>query len=80
MEYLTGDEAVKRLAFLREKWEMDRVSDINHAKREGKAEGKIEKQKEIAREMIKRNMPVELISEITKLPKEEIEKLKQIKI
>ena len=76
MEYLTGDEAVKRLAFLREKWEMDRVSDINHAKREGKAEGKIENQKQIVKEMLKRKMSIELISEITKLPKEEIEKLK----
>ena len=76
MEYLTGDEAVKRLAFLREKWEMDRVSDINHAKREGKAEGKIENQRQIVKEMLKRKMSIELISEITKLPKEEIEKLK----
>ena len=43
---------------------------------EGIAEGKIKEQKEIAKEMLKRKMPIELISEITKLPKEEIEKLK----
>ena len=33
MNYLTGDAEVRRLAELREKWEMDRVSAINHATR-----------------------------------------------
>ena len=31
MNYLTGDAEVRRLAELREKWEMDRVSAINYA-------------------------------------------------
>ena len=35
VEYLTGDEEVKRLAELREKWEMDRNSEIGQAKKEG---------------------------------------------
>ena len=39
MNYLTGDAAVQRLAELREKWEMDRVSAINYATRKGKQEG-----------------------------------------
>ena len=43
MNYLTGDAAVQRLAELREKWEMDRVSAINYATRKGKAEGKAER-------------------------------------
>ena len=30
--YLTGDEAIKRMEFLHEKLEMDRISDINYAK------------------------------------------------
>lgn len=34
MDYLTGDEEVRRLAELREKWEMDRISAINYAKRQ----------------------------------------------
>jgi predicted transposase/invertase (TIGR01784 family) len=38
MNYLTGDEEVKRLAELREKWEMDRISAINYATRKGKEE------------------------------------------
>ena len=36
MNYLTGDAEVRRLAELREKWEMDRISAINHATRKGK--------------------------------------------
>ena len=38
MNYLTGDAEVRRLAELREKWEMDRVSAINHATKIGKEE------------------------------------------
>ena len=32
---LTGDAEVQRLAWLREKWEMDRVSAIKHAEKQG---------------------------------------------
>lgn len=38
MNYLTGDAEVRRLAELREKWEMDRISAINHATKIGKEE------------------------------------------
>ena len=31
--YLTRDEAVRRIEFLHEKWEMDRIVDINYAKK-----------------------------------------------
>ena len=68
LEYLTGDEEVKRLAFLREKWEMDRISDLNHAKSEGK--------KEVAKKLLEKNIPLEIIIETTGLTKEEVEKLK----
>ena len=34
IDVLTGDEEVKRLAFLRDKWERDRVSSINFAKKQ----------------------------------------------
>ena len=73
VEYLTGDEEVKRLAELREKWEMDRNSEIGQAQREGKIEGKLE----IAKNMLKRKFKKEDIVLITGLPKEEIEKLKK---
>ena len=76
MNYLTGEAETRRLAELREKWEMDRVSAINHATRKGKSEGKEEEKIEIAKEMLKEKMPIEMIIKFTKLTKEEIEKIK----
>ena len=88
MNYLTGDAEVRRLAELREKWEMDRVSAINHATRKGKEirrkntekeNGRIEERKEVAKEMIKKGLDINLICEITKLTKEEIMKIENEK-
>lgn len=96
MNYLTGDEAVRRLAELREKWEMDRISAISYAEEKGRKLGEAEgrklgetegrnvgiiegakrKTEEIAKEMIKQGLPIEVIISVTKLSKEEIEKLK----
>lgn len=67
MDYLTGEEEVRRLAELREKWEMDYNSGISYAKKEAKTQ--------IAKEMLKRKMPINLIAEITKLTEEEIKEL-----
>ena len=83
VEYLTGDEEVKRLAELREKWEMDRNSEIGQARKEGieegkaegKAEGKIEEKLEIAKSMLKDGMNLETVMKYTGLSKEEIENL-----
>ena len=79
MNYLTGDEEVRRLAELREKWEMDRVSAINYAERKGeergKKLGKKERNIEIAKEMKNKKIELELIAEIRKLTVEEVEKL-----
>ena len=87
MNYLTGDAAVRRLAELREKWELDYNSDINYAKDEGRKEGraeglkegekkgKKEKSAEIAKKLLKLQMPIEQISEITNLTEEEIKKI-----
>ena len=75
MNYLTGDEEVRRLAELREKWEMDRVSAINFATRKGEERGRKLGKKEIAKEMKNKGIEVELIAEITKLTVEEVEKL-----
>ena len=79
MNYLTGDAEVQRLAELREKWDMDYTSGINHAKKEGikegEAKGKAESQKQIATEMLKEKLPIDMIIRVTKLTKEEIEEL-----
>ena len=41
------DVAVKKMEFLHEKWEMDRISDINYAKKLGIEEGKLEEKKKL---------------------------------
>ena len=72
MNYLTGDEEVKRLAELREKWEMDYNSGIGNAKREAIKQRNIE----IVKEMKKQKYPIEVIAKITKLTEEEIKNIK----
>ena len=47
MNHLAGDAEIRRLAELREKWEMDRISAINHATKIGKEEGKKELDKQL---------------------------------
>ena len=92
MNYLTGDAEVRRLAELREKWEMDRISAINHATRKGeerrrkkterkngKIEGAKEKSIEIAKKLLEMGMTIEQIIDATQLSKEEIEKLSEEK-
>ena len=46
MNYLTGEAETRRLAELREKWEMDRVSAINHATKKGIEERNYQRRKE----------------------------------
>lgn len=65
---LTGDAEIRRMAELREKWEMDRNSELGAARKEEK--------RETAKKMILKNIPIETIIEITELKKEEIEKIK----
>ena len=76
MDYLTGDAAVRRLAELREIWELDYNSDINYAKDEGRIEAEHKKSMEIAKKLLKLQMPIEQISEITNLTEEEIKNMK----
>ena len=40
IEYLTGEEEERRLQDLRERWEMDRISEVNYAKEEGERKGR----------------------------------------
>lgn len=71
MNYLTGDAEVRRLAELREKWEMDRVSAINYATRKGAKDKSIE----IAKKLLKMGMTIEQVIDATQLSKEEIDKI-----
>lgn len=89
LEYLTGDEAIRRKAFLREKAIKDYVTNMEGAKEDGIQQGRKEGRKEgeknakieMAKKMLAEKIPIETIIKITNLKKEEIEKLeKQIKI
>ena len=75
LEYLTGDEEAKRLAYLREKAIRDEQSALIVATRNGIAKGENNKKIEIARKMLAKNMDINLIVEFTGLSKEEVENL-----
>ena len=80
-EYLRGDEAVKRMAFLKEKWERDWNSGMHSAEEagieKGMKKGKREEKKEIAIKMIHEKIDEEIISKVTNLSLDEIEKLRK---
>ena len=79
-EYLTGEAAERRLAFLRDKAIKDENNIRKRAEQEGEAKGQAKgerkKQLEIAKKLLDKNMPIEEIMEITELTKKEIEELK----
>lgn len=74
-EYLTGEEAERRIAFLIEKARKDEVTMREGYREEGIEIGRKENKIEIAKNMLKEGMDINLIAKITKLPREEIEKL-----
>ncbi len=88
-EYLTGEAAERRLAFLRDKAIRDEKSMLEGAReqaiKEGREEGRKEgeelgerkKQVEITKELLKIGMKIEDIERVTKLTKEEIEKIRR---
>ena len=71
LEYLTGDDAVRRIAFLREKAERDYISNMSGAREEGAKKAKIE----IAKAMLAEGMEKEKIIKITGLTDEEMEEI-----
>ena len=66
-EYLTGEEAERRIAFLRDKAIRDEKSMVQGARDE--------ERREIAKKMLNANMPIEQISDFTGLTIEEIKKI-----
>ena len=54
---------------------MDYNTGMIKAREEGEAKGRKEKQLEIAKRLLKLGISIDKIEEVTKLPKEEIEKL-----
>ena len=78
---MSEDEKLQRLADLREKAIMDEKAiyqaGINNGKAEGEKLGREETAKEIAKKMLKQEMKIETIAEITGLTIEKIKKLKK---
>ena len=85
LEYLTGDEAVKRIAYLREKAERDYINNMLGAKEEGieiggkigEKRGRTSEKEQIAMEMIKEGMEDKVIIKITKITEERLKELKE---
>ena len=77
---LSEDEELQRLADLREKAIMDEKAiyqaGLDKGKTEGKEEGKVEAMQEVAKKLLKQNLEMRKIAEITGLSIKEIEKLK----
>ena len=72
MEYLTGDAEIKRLAELRESSRIDKWFAMSYGRKQGENKAK----KETAKKMLKRNMPIKDIIELTGLTEDEIMKIK----
>ena len=75
LEYLSGDEAERRIAYLRETAELDRRFAMTGARDQGRKEGIKEAIKEMAKKMLAEKMDIDVITKITGLTKEEIEEL-----
>ncbi len=85
---IAGPAEEGRLADLRDKWEMDRISALSYAEEKGrsigetigeargKKQGNEEKAKEIAKKLLEQNINIEIIISATGLTKAEIENLK----
>ena len=74
-EYLTGEEDLQRIAFLKRKFELDYNTGMEDAEERGIEKGEKANTIKIAKKMLEKKMDINLISEITGLSIKEIEKL-----
>ena len=80
LEQVSGNARLRRIAELKEKYIRDEQSSIEYAQDEGfkhgEAKGKKEQKIEIAKNLLKQNVAIDIISNATGLNPEEIESLK----
>ena len=76
LEQVSGNEKLRRIAELKEKYIRDEQASIEYAQDEGYRQGERNKSIEIAKNLLKENVSITLISKVTGLNLEEIEKLK----
>lgn len=72
LELLNDDEKAREIAEMIADAERNERSALEHAKKEGRAEGISQKNLEIIKNMLAENLDIELISKITETSKEEI--------
>ena len=77
LEEISQDEHERYLAELREKYILDQNNIEAPGYDKGLKQGIKEGKREIAKEMIKEKMPLEVISKITKIPKEELQEIQK---
>lgn len=75
LEEISSDEAKERMAELRQKYIMDKKSELRTAKEKGKEEGIKEEKLAIARKMKQKNLLIEDIIDLTGLSEEEIKSI-----
>ena len=79
LEQVSGDEKIRRIAELKEKYIRDEQASLEYAKdvgyKDGKKEGIQVGIKEMAKNMKRKQIPIELIIEITGLTRDEIQNL-----
>ena len=77
---ISQNEKERAIYLSRKKWQTDMDSNLatveKRGRREGRAEGELVKALAIARNMMKRNRPIEEIIEDTGLSREEVESLR----
>ena len=88
LEDISSDKTKERIAELRQKYIMDKKSELRTAKeigikegikegfKKGLEEGSKNEKTEIVKKMLQENIAIEIITKITSLTQEEIEKIK----
>lgn len=76
LDILSGDEDVRRMAELRQKYVIEMASAKSDGYDEGLAKGEENKAIEIAKNMLKEKIDIDVICKVTKLDRELIENLK----
>jgi len=76
LDILSGDEDVRRMAELRQKYVMEMASAKSDGYDEGLAKGEENKAIDIAKKMLQKKMDVDVICEVTGLDKDIVENLK----
>ena len=73
LDYLSGDEELKRIVELKHKWVLDYNSGVSNAREEGRAEEK----KKMIIAMLKNGFKVSAIAKVSNLSVDEIKKIKE---